>query len=172
MTWIFAYAVALLLGLLLWVASGPHGRPSAAAAAGPVTLPRADAGHSGHPRAARAVGAGLAVLGLAGIGLTVAAPGSPGAVALAAAGGVLAAFLAAGLAMRRRAPQTADLRQVTVVRDIAPGAYGQVELDGVGRRIVMAAFNAGDSILAAGSIAEVVSDERSVLTVRRPPALP
>jgi hypothetical protein len=166
-TWIFVYTVVTLLGLLLGVASGPLRRLPLAIDVHRLVLPRADSHRGVLPRLVRSAGVGIAVFGLIGVVLSSASQASPTTVATIATAPALAAALLFAAAGRKPRLQAVGSRQALVVRAMAPGAYGQVKLEGAGRQVVMAARNVGDSTLPTGSIVEVVSDERSVLTVRR-----
>ena len=167
MTWIFVYTVVMLLGLLLAVGSGSLRRLPLAIDVHRLVLPRADSHRGVLPRLVRSAGVGIAVFGLIGVVLSSASQASPTTVATIATAPALAAALLFAAAGRKPRPQAVGSRQALVVRAMAPGAYGQVKLEGSGRQVVMAAQNVGDSTLPTGSIVEVVSDERSVLTVRR-----
>ena len=71
--------------------------------------------------------------------------------------------------LRRPCPPDMDISRATVVRDIQPGAYGQVRLERAGMTVVLAAQSADTAPIPAGAQVEVVDCSRSVVIVRRHP---
>ena len=68
--------------------------------------------------------------------------------------------------MRRPCAVALDSERATVVRDIQPGAYGQVRIEKNGVTVLMAAQSVDAGVIPAGAEVEVVDCSRSVLTVR------
>jgi membrane protein implicated in regulation of membrane protease activity len=91
-------------------------------------------------------------------------------VALAAAAGLIGA-----LALRSRIGHRSITRDhaldaesstASVVRDIPPSGFGQIELEVEGNRVTMAARSESLETIAAGTAVEVIDRSESVVTVR------
>lgn len=169
MTWLFVYASFLILGVLLVGVAGLVRDVPLRSANRRLVVPTADhrAGPLGRQRVTRCVGVALIAAGLIGIVLSawMRAPSAVVAAAAAAAAALAAACVALSLrtGQRRRAPSG----RAVVVREMQPGAYGQIRIEGGGRSVLMAAQNVGDETLGEGCEVEVVAGERSVVAVRR-----
>ncbi|MCS7181916.1 MAG: hypothetical protein NZ869_02245 [Thermoanaerobaculum sp.] len=164
MTWGFFFLAALLAGLILTVVLVIlESLPKSYA----VALPRAELlRHRRQVHVAR-LGVGLATFGAVGLAL-VGWGRWPWYWVLpsASAVGVLL-WLACHWLMRLPCQPSVAQQRATVIREIPPGGYGQVRLEGNSTSTVLAAQGEGGEGIPAGSEVEVVDCQRSVVVVRR-----
>jgi len=164
----FAYLVFLLLGLVMAATSGLLRRIAAHHLRHQVTVPAPEHGSAVRHLATQRASVVLVALGLGGLAALRSQPYDRLVVAVMAA---LVAGLAALLALRPECPpRHASLARV--VRAIAPGGYGQVEVAEGTRTIVLAAKSADGRSIPPGAQVEVLDCESSVLTVRLPGVSP
>jgi hypothetical protein len=104
----------------------------------------------------------VAAFGIAGL---LALRSETQARALIATVAALIATLVALLALRPKCPLPAATH-ACVVRAITAGGYGQVEVDGGGRKLILAARAVDGGEIPLGASVEVLDCESSVLTVR------
>jgi hypothetical protein len=161
-TWSFVFLAFLLLGLAMAATSGLLRRLGVHRLHALITMP-APEHHSAvvHLMTQRAsiVVAAFGVAGLLALGSEVQARLVIAAVA------ALVGALVALLVLRPTCPLPAATRG-RVVRAIAAGSYGQVEVDGGNRTLVLAARADNGAEIPLGASVEVVDCESSVLTVR------
>ncbi|HQT95696.1 MAG: hypothetical protein B7Z68_10850 [Acidobacteria bacterium 21-70-11] len=109
---------------------------------------------------------GMVLFGLVGLVVTAQRHAKPWTTLLLATAAGIAGILAALLMMRHPCAVALGSERATVVRDIQPGAYGQVRIEKNGVTVLMAAQSVDAGVIPAGAEVEVVDCSRSVLTVR------
>lgn len=166
MTWTFAYFMVLLIGLVLAGASGlfrsvrflgGHHRH--------LVVPHPDHCLPFRSHAAR-FSVGFTVLGLIGLLLSDWQNEPDETTLIIAVAASVAATLLAFLLIRRAVAGLARHGQATVVRDIAPGGYGQICFGSDDGGLMMAARSSSAVTIPAGTRVEVIETEHSVVTVR------
>ena len=83
------------------------------------------------------------------------------------AAGLLATACARVLLRRAPVRSQSPSGVAVVVREMQPGAYGQIRVDSAGRSVVMAAQNLDSEPLPEGCEVIVLTGDRSVVAVRR-----
>jgi hypothetical protein len=167
-TWAFAYLVALMVGLVLAVVTGVLRDLTQLSFHRHLVVPPSDQQFPFLALLGRRLAFGLALFGIAGLVLGDRLARDPRVTLLVAVGAGVAGF-AFGLAvLRRPSAEAPHIDKATVVRDIAPGGYGQVRLRRAGGDVVMAAQSVDTTLIPAGAEVEVVDCTRSVVTVRKP----
>jgi hypothetical protein len=165
-TWAFAYLAALLVGLVLAVVTGLL-RDLHSLARQRLVVPHPDQHYPFIALMGRRLAIGLILVGA--VGLTLGARRVPEhwtTLVLAIGAGVLG-FLFACAFFRRARAQAKPAERAVVVREIAPGGYGQVRIERGKETMVMAAQSVDAAAIPAGAAVEVVDSAQSVLKVRR-----
>lgn len=163
-TWGFLYLAILLVGLILVAIFGVLETLHVST---PLALPRAElARHRRQVHIAR-LGAGAAAFGGAGLVLVTWWRTTPSAAFLTALAASLVCWLVCRWVFRLPCPPSVLQQKATVLRDIPPGGYGQVRLEGGGASTVLAAQSESDEPIPAGTEVEVVDCQRSVVVVRK-----
>ncbi len=166
MTWAFAYITTLLVGLVLAGVTGvltdlrSLGRQR-------LVVPHQDQGPAFFAVVGRRISVGLILAGVIGLLLGTRRSAEPLPSLAIACGVGLVGFLVACVVFRRGPGARAVVERAVVVRDIAPGGYGQVRIERGKAGLILAAQSVDDSVIPAGTVVEVVDDTRSVLVVRR-----
>ncbi len=167
MTWSFFFVAVLIVGVVLAAVIGGlrndrHGRSQHRH----LVLPHAD--HHGVFRSLFALRAavGLSGFGLAGL-LACSLLGLPPitCLAVAAAAGAVCT-LAAFVVVRPGCAPARSRGRATAVREMLPGAYGQIRLEQGEHIVIMAAQSADDRPIRVGAEVEVLDCDRSVVRVR------
>ena len=165
MTWAFAYLAALLVGLVLAVVTGLL-RDLRSLAQHRLVVPHPDQNRPFIALLGHRLSAGLILAGAVGLvmsGGRVPEPSRTLPVALAAG---LVCFLLAHVVVRRHPPQWPPVEKAVVIREIAPGGYGQVRIQHGKESVILAAQSIDKGVIPAGTVVEVVDDTRSVITIR------
>ena len=165
MTWAFAYAAALVVGLALASVTGLI-RDLRSLARHHLVVPHPDQQSAFLALLGRRLAVGLVFAGIVGLVMGARRISEPRITAMVSFGVGLVGFVVALAALRRPCPAVVYNQKATVVRDIPPGGYGQVRLQRVGGSVVMAAQNVDEAVIPAGSEVEVVDCTRSVVTIR------
>lgn len=168
MTWAFGYFVPLIVGLVLAGVTGLIKDLRSVGHHQRLVVPHADQHSAFLALLGRRLACGLVVFGLVGLVLGSRHGLAVWAVAtLAGAAGVVACLLGT-LVLRRPAVPGPRPSLAVVVREMAPGAYGQVRFAQGGGTVVVAAQSVDAELLREGVEVIVVDCTRSVITVRRP----
>lgn len=168
MTWAFVYLVALLVGLVLAVVTGALRDLTQLSFHRHLVVPPPDQQFPFLNLLGRRVAFGLALFGIAGLAMGDRLVSNPRSTLLVALAGGAVGFASGVVLLRRRCVETPLVAKATVVRDIAPGGYGQVRLQRSGTTVVLAAQSIDATVISAGTEVEVVDCTRSVITVRKP----
>lgn len=167
MTWSFLFVAVLVVGVVLAaVIGGLRNERQVRSHHRHLVLPHAD--HHGVFRSHVALwaAAGLSGFGLAGL-LAASLLGLPPKTSLnvaAGAGAVCAAV--AVLLIRPHCPPARHGERATAIREMLPGAYGQIRVEQADHHVIMAAQSADDRPIPAGAEVEVLDCDRSVVRVR------
>jgi len=165
-TWAFTYLACLLVGLILAAVSGLLGDLRALFQHQQVASP-ADYRPALLSVLGRRLAAGILVFGTIGLVLVSRGSGSyTSTLTIAAVAGLIAAVL--GILLLKPRPRARPIGGTAiVVRDIPPGGYGQIRLDGGPQGLLMAAHSHESTLIPAGSEVDVMDLESSVVLVRR-----
>lgn len=167
MTWPFLFLVALVVGVVLtavigWLRNDRHVRSQHRH----LVLPNADHHGAFRNHLALRVAVGFSGFGLAGL-LAASLLGLPPGTSLTVAAAVGTLCAAAALVLIR--PPAAPGRpggRATAVREMLPGAYGQIRVEHGQHHVIMAAQNADERPIPAGAEVEVLDCDRSVVRIR------
>ncbi len=164
MTWGFFYLASLLVGLILVAIFGVLETLHVSA---PLALPRAELAR--HRRQVSIARLGVALAAFGGAGLVLVAWGRTPwpTVIISALAASLLCWLVGRWVFRLPCAPSVLQQKATVLRDIPPGGYGQVRLEGGGASTVLAAQSESDEPIPAGTEVEVVDCQRSVVVVRK-----
>lgn len=165
MTWEFSYVAAFIVGLALAAVTGLIS-DLRSLARHHLVVPHPDLHRPFLALLGRRLAIGLMLFGLVGLVINARRHAERSTTLLIAAGAGLAGIAAALLMLRRPCAIALDSERATVVREIQPGAYGQVKIERNGVTVVMAAQSVDAGVIPAGAEVEVVDCTRSVLTVR------
>ncbi len=165
MTWEFSYVAAFIVGLALAAVTGLISNLRSLARHH-LVVPYSDLHRPFLALLGRRLAIGLVLFGLVGLVINAQRHAEPSTTLLISAAAGLAGIVAAFVMLRRPCAMALDSERATVVRDILPGAYGQVRIERSGVSVVMAAQSVDADVIPAGAEVEVVDCSRSVLTVR------
>jgi hypothetical protein len=166
-TWAFGYLLVLLIGLVMVAASGtlrtlPHLTPQRH-----LVAPHPEQRSSAIGRLGWRLGIALLFAGGVGLAFEEFTPFTAVIDIGAGAAAGLGVALAATVLGRRHCPPALAGELAVVVREIGPGAFGQVRLSEAAGSTVLAARSVDLDVIPAGAQVEVVDCSRSVLLVRR-----
>jgi hypothetical protein len=164
-TWAFLYLAALLVGLALAAVTGLLRDVVGLASHSTVVAPHQDSHRALLSRLLRCIAAALTGFGAVGLGLVTLRPLHSRAALNTATGAAILAVLVLLLVLGRRRVAAARSGLAKVVREIPPGGYGQIRMEGCA--IVLAAQGADRDAIPIGATVEILDAERSVVTVRR-----
>jgi hypothetical protein len=164
-TWEFCYVAVFIVGLALATVTGLISNLRSLARHD-LVVPHSDLYRPSLAFLGRRLAIGLVLFGLVGLVITAQRHAETRTTLLLATAAGIAGVLAALLMMRRPCAVALDSERATVVRDIQPGAYGQVRIEKNGVMVLMAAQSVDAGVIPAGAEVEVVDCSRSVLTVR------
>ncbi len=165
MTWEFCYVAVFIVGLALAAVTGLI-RDLRSLARHHLVVPHPDLHRPFLALLGRRLAIGLVLFGLVGLVIAAQRHAQPRTTLLLATAAGFAGILATLLLMRRPCATALGSERATVVRDIQPGAYGQVRIEKNGVTVLMAAQSADAALIPAGAEVDVVDCSRSVLTVR------
>lgn len=168
MTWEFSYVAVFILGLALAAVTGLIS-DLRSLARHHLVLPHSDLHRPFLALLGRRLAIGFGLFGLVGLVINAQRDADPPTTLLIAAVAGVAGVVAASVVLRRPCAIALDSERATVVREIQPGAYGQVRIERNGLTVVMAAQSVDAGTIPAGAEVEVVDCSRSVLTVRLHP---
>jgi len=168
MTWAFAYVTVLVVGLVLAAVTGLL-RDLRSLARHRLVVPHADQKAFFVALLGRGLSIGLILVGGVGFVLTVRrVPDQWSTMGVALGAGLLGFLLAHALLRRTQAPGVSAEKAV-VLREIAPGGYGQVRIEHGEKTVIMAAESVDSGVIPVGTVVEVVDSSHSVLKIRRLP---
>jgi hypothetical protein len=166
-TWEFSYVALFIVGLALAAVTGLIS-DLRSLARHHLVVPYSDLHRPFLTLLGRRLAVALVLFGLVGLVLSAQRFAEARSTLLIASGAGIAAALATFFVWRRPCAVALDTNRATVVRDILPGAYGQVRIERKGVAVVLAAQSVDADVIPAGAEVEVVDCSRSVLTVRLP----
>jgi len=166
-TWSFLFVAVLVVGAVLAaVIGGLRNERQVRSHHRHLVLPHAD--HHGVFRSHVALWAavGLSGFGLAGL-LAASLLGLPPGTSLTVATAVGAICAAAAIVLvRPYCPPARRGERATAIREMLPGAYGQIRVEHGEHHVILAAQSADDRPIPAGAEVEVLDCDRSVVRVR------